>query len=106
MTTRPPIVDCEMLHPSLFADDIAAAVDFCVRTLGFTEAFRYGDPVRMAGLCLGDGLRDYSVRDLNGYYLTFGRRLSGSMAEGEPVEIERVDVPVRLEELSPRAGAT
>ena len=43
------------------------------------------------------GIRDYSIRDLNGYYLAFGHRLPSSMAEGEPLEIERVDVPVRLE---------
>jgi catechol 2,3-dioxygenase-like lactoylglutathione lyase family enzyme len=133
-----------MLHPSILADDIPAAVDFYVRKLGFTEAFTFGDPPTMAGVNLGEvqvflekgkpnpagsavyfivgdadelhdfqqaggvtivvppddrryGLRDYSVRDLNGYYLTFGHRLPGSMAEGEPLDIERVDVPVRLE---------
>ena len=40
------------------------------------------------------GLRDYTVRDLNGYYLTFGHYI---YSVGEPIEIERVDVPVRLE---------
>ncbi len=40
------------------------------------------------------GIRDYLVRDLNGYYLSFGHRLSHA---GPPVPIERVDVPVRLE---------
>ena len=40
------------------------------------------------------GLRDYSVRDLYGYVLTFGQYI---YTVGEPVEIERVDVPVRLE---------
>jgi catechol 2,3-dioxygenase-like lactoylglutathione lyase family enzyme len=39
-------------------------------------------------------LRDYSVRDLSGYYLSFGQQLFSS---GEPIEIERVDVPLRLE---------
>ncbi len=42
-------------------------------------------------------IRDYTVRDLHGYYLTFGRRLWTGMAEGPPIPIERVDVPVRLE---------
>lgn len=46
---------------------------------------------------LGDrawGLRDYSVRDRDGHALTFGHRLPSR----EPaLEIERVDVPVRLE---------
>lgn len=40
------------------------------------------------------GLRDYAVRDLNGYYLVFGHHL---MDPGPRVKIERVDVPVRLE---------
>ena len=40
------------------------------------------------------GLRDYTVRDLDGNRLTFGHRLPGR----EPsLAIERVDVPVRLE---------
>ena len=46
---------------------------------------------------LGDreyGIRDYTVRDLHGYYLTFGHPLFNV---GPAVEIERVDVPVRLE---------
>jgi catechol 2,3-dioxygenase-like lactoylglutathione lyase family enzyme len=39
-------------------------------------------------------LRDYRIRDLDGYELTFGHRLP----EAEPpLPIERVDVPVRLE---------
>ncbi len=40
------------------------------------------------------GLRDYSVRDLHGYRLTFGHYI---YTAGEPIVIERVDVPVRLE---------
>lgn len=40
------------------------------------------------------GIRDYSVRDLNGYQLAFGHHLLNA---GPPVKIERVDVPVRLE---------
>ena len=40
------------------------------------------------------GIRDYSVRDLNGYHLTFGHHL---MTAGPKITIERVDVPVRLE---------
>ncbi len=39
-------------------------------------------------------IRDYTVRDLNGYLLTFGHRLPSR----EPaLTIERIDVPVRLE---------
>ena len=40
------------------------------------------------------GLRDYGIRDLNGYELSFGHHLFNL---GPPIEIERVDVPVRLE---------
>jgi len=40
------------------------------------------------------GLRDYSVRDLNGYELAFGHQLFN---EGPAIKIERVDVPLRLE---------
>ena len=40
------------------------------------------------------GLRDYRVRDLYGYELVFGHHL---LNVGLPLEIERVDVPVRLE---------
>ncbi len=40
------------------------------------------------------GIRDYAVRDLNGYYLSFGHHLFNS---GPPIKIKRVDVPVRLE---------
>jgi catechol 2,3-dioxygenase-like lactoylglutathione lyase family enzyme len=40
------------------------------------------------------GLRDYRVRDLHGYELSFGHYI---YTVGEPVRIERVDVPVRLE---------
>ena len=40
------------------------------------------------------GIRDYSIRDLHGYYLTFGHNLFNA---GPKIPIERVDVPVRLE---------
>ena len=40
------------------------------------------------------GLRDYFVRDLLGYYFSFGHHLFNV---GPPIKIERVDVPVRLE---------
>jgi catechol 2,3-dioxygenase-like lactoylglutathione lyase family enzyme len=39
-------------------------------------------------------LRDYRIKDLNGYELVFGHRLLNA---GPPLKIERVDVPVRLE---------
>jgi catechol 2,3-dioxygenase-like lactoylglutathione lyase family enzyme len=40
------------------------------------------------------GLRDYSVRDLHGYELTFGHPVFNV---GPSIEIERVDIPVRVE---------
>ena len=40
------------------------------------------------------GIRDYGVRDLNGYLLSFGQHIFNT---GDPVGIERVDVHVRLE---------
>ena len=40
------------------------------------------------------GLRDYRVKDLNGYHLSFGHYIYNT---GPAVEIERVPVPVRLE---------
>jgi len=40
------------------------------------------------------GFRDYKVRDLDGYVLTFGHRLPEA---GPQIEIERVEVTVRLE---------
>jgi catechol 2,3-dioxygenase-like lactoylglutathione lyase family enzyme len=39
-------------------------------------------------------LRDYVMADLNGYRLIFGHNIFNV---GEPIPIERVDVPVRLE---------
>ena len=46
------------------------------------------------------GLRDYGIRDLNGYRLSFGHPI---YTTGEPIEIERVDVAVRLEARLARA---
>lgn len=40
------------------------------------------------------GIRDYTVRDLYGYYLVFGHHLLNA---GPKIKIERVSVPVRLE---------
>ena len=40
------------------------------------------------------GIRDYSVKDLHGYRLSFGHRIS---MRAPALQIERVDVPVRLE---------
>jgi len=40
------------------------------------------------------GIRDYQVRDGNGYRLGFGHHI---FSTGEQIPVERVDVPVRLE---------
>ena len=40
------------------------------------------------------GIRDYGVLDNNGHHLSFGQYI---FSQGEPIVIERVDVPVRLE---------
>lgn len=40
------------------------------------------------------GIRDYTIRDLHGHYLTFGHPIFHA---GPKTKIERVDVPVRLE---------
>ncbi len=134
-------VDCAYHHTELAVPDVAAAVEFYTRKLGFFTAFTYGDPPTIAGVNLdkvqiflvkgsatptscamyfvvgnadelfafhrgngvevlaqpGDreyGLRDYAIRDLNGYRVSFGHHLFNA---GEPIMIDRVDVPVRLE---------
>jgi catechol 2,3-dioxygenase-like lactoylglutathione lyase family enzyme len=122
---------------------VQAAADYYVDKLGFRLGFKWGDPLQMAGVDLGNvsihlvrssgapgshhadlyfvvgdadelyefqlaqgveireppgdreyGLRDFRVNDPYGNGLGFGHRLVG---HGEPLEIERVDVPVRLE---------
>lgn len=139
--SAPPIVDCEQLHAGLAVKDIATAVEFYTKKLGFTQAFLWGDPPTFAGVNLGKvqmflqkgtpdpngcvvyflvgdadqlyefhraqgvevaepiadrpyGIRDYVVRDLHGYYLSFGHHLFNL---GPPIKIQRVEVPVRLE---------
>lgn len=141
--TKPaaPQVDCEQHHPSLMVSEVATAVEFYTKKLGFHLGFTVGEPPSFAGVQLdrvqiflelgvpspqgcslyfvvGDAdelhefhrasgveileapadrsysLRDYTVRDPYGYRLTFGHRLWNA---DPPLEIERVDVPVRLE---------
>lgn len=137
----PPIVECEIQHPSISVPDVAAAAEFYATCLGFRQGFIWGDPPSIAGMNLGQvqifleleppnptgitlyfvvgnadelfeyhrargvevvheptdqhyGLRDYRIRDLNGYQLGFGHHLFSAVP---PISIERVDVPVRLE---------
>jgi catechol 2,3-dioxygenase-like lactoylglutathione lyase family enzyme len=138
-----PIVDCEQTHAGLVVRDVAAAVDFYEKRLGFECAFTWGEPPTFAGVNLGKvqlflqsgtphpnpngpaayflvgdadelhdfhrrngveiahaigdrpyGIRDYVVRDLDGYLLVFGHHL---LNVGPAIAIERVDVPVRIE---------
>ena len=58
--------------------------------------FHRGNGVEIAQE-IGDreyGIRDYVVRDLHGYLLSFGHHLFNA---GPPIKIQRVDVAVRLE---------
>jgi catechol 2,3-dioxygenase-like lactoylglutathione lyase family enzyme len=136
-----PPVQCTRLNPTLRVRDVARAIDFYTSRLGFRLGFTWGDPLRMAGLNLGEvqiflqqgdpgpvpaqvyfvvddadalhayqaangvqvlrapadqpyELRDYTVADLDGNELAFGHYKPSR----EPaLEIDRVDVPVRLE---------
>ncbi len=138
-----PFIECEQTHAGLAVSDLAAALEFYTKKLGFQQAFTWGEPPAFAGVNLGKaqmflaagtstpspdtgavyflvgdadalyefhrrngveiaqeigdrpyGIRDYTVRDLNRYYLVFGHHLLNA---GPPVKIERVGVPVRLE---------
>jgi catechol 2,3-dioxygenase-like lactoylglutathione lyase family enzyme len=129
------------VHPTLFVRDLATALDYYTRKLGFRFDFDWGDPPTFAGISLdkvqmflaqgdpnpagcqvffavGDAdelhalhrrngvkilcpptdrawaIRDYEVEDADGHRLIFGHYIPVT----EPkLEIERVDVPVRLE---------
>ena len=72
------------------------ALFFVVGDADELHAFHEANGVQIVE-SLGDreyGLRDYSIRDKDGYALTFGHYIYNM---GEPIEIERVEVPVRLE---------
>jgi catechol 2,3-dioxygenase-like lactoylglutathione lyase family enzyme len=139
-TSAPP-VDCTRLNPTLRVRDVARASDFYTARLGFRLGFRWGEPLRFAGMNFGEvqlflqqgepgtvpaqvyfvvddadalhayqaaqgvtvlrapadqeyELRDYTVADLDGNELTFGHYTPSRVPA---LEIERVEVPVRLE---------
>lgn len=141
MRAAAPKIECEIHHASLLVPDVPAAMKFYTGSLGFTEAFLWGDPPAFGGVDLGKvriflrqgihsgqadivffivgdadelhdwhrangveiveppgdrewGLRDYEIRDPWGNILVFGHPIYN---QGPPIEIERVDVPVRLE---------
>src|SRR5262245_15836609 len=56
MTAPFPKVDCERMHPELPVNDVAAAVDFYTKKLGFSVGFTWPEdgPSTMAGVNLGD----------------------------------------------------
>ena len=49
----PPPVECEQVHPGLTVSDIAIALEFYTKKLGFATAFTWGDPATFAGVNLG-----------------------------------------------------
>jgi len=54
VTSTPPQVDCERLHPGLPVPDVLAAAAFYTEKLGFTLGFTWGEPPTMAGVNLGE----------------------------------------------------
>lgn len=141
MSDSAPPVECTRINPTVRVRDVARAIDFYTSRLAFRLGFTWGEPLRFAGVNLGEvqlflqqgdpgavpaqvyfvvddadalhdyqarqgaqvlrppadqayELRDYTVADLDGNELTFGHYKPSR----EPaLEIERVDVPVRLE---------
>ncbi|HMB81168.1 MAG TPA: VOC family protein [Vicinamibacterales bacterium] len=74
----------------------AAAAYFLVSNADQLYEFHRANGVEIA-VAIDDrpyAIRDYTVRDLDGYYLVFGQHLLNA---GPPIAIERVAVPVRLE---------
>ncbi|NYF52810.1 VOC family protein [Tunturiibacter gelidoferens] len=47
-------VPVDTLLPHIFYRDLAAAIDWLTKTLGFAEHYRYGDPLSGAQMHLGD----------------------------------------------------
>ena len=52
--STPPFVECERTQTCLAVGDLAAAIDFYVKKLGFRFGFTFGEPARFAGLNLGN----------------------------------------------------
>jgi catechol 2,3-dioxygenase-like lactoylglutathione lyase family enzyme len=74
----------------------ACSVSFVVGDADELLEYQRGKGVEIV-VPIGDrvyGLRDYRVRDLYGYELSFGHHLYNT---GPRIEIERVEVPVRIE---------
>ena len=52
MSESLPFIECEQVHAGLAVGDLAAAIDFYTKKLGFTLAFTWGDPPTFAGVNL------------------------------------------------------
>ena len=50
----PPFIECERTQTCLAVGDLAAAIDFYVKKLGFRFGFTFGEPASFAGLNLGN----------------------------------------------------
>jgi catechol 2,3-dioxygenase-like lactoylglutathione lyase family enzyme len=86
----------QMLLQKGTPDPNGCCVYFLVGDADVLYEFHRGNGVEVARE-IGDReyeIRDYVVRDLNGYHLSFGHHLLNA---GPPIKIDRVDVPVRLE---------
>jgi catechol 2,3-dioxygenase-like lactoylglutathione lyase family enzyme len=51
---NPISVECEHIHPGLVVTDIQTAIEFYVEKLGFQLGFTWGEPLRFAGVNLGN----------------------------------------------------
>src|SRR5688572_33137216 len=47
-----PRIDCERQHPILAVPNVAAAIEFYTKKLGFTVGFTVGEPATFAGVNL------------------------------------------------------
>ena len=47
-----PGIECEQIHAGLAMTDIATAVEFYTKKLGFQHAFNWGEPPTFAGVNL------------------------------------------------------
>jgi catechol 2,3-dioxygenase-like lactoylglutathione lyase family enzyme len=48
-----PFIECDQIHAGLAVSDIATAIEFYVKKLGFEQAFTWGEPPTFAGVNLG-----------------------------------------------------
>lgn len=98
----PTFAGVNLGHTQMFLDKGPAAPSTtCAAYFVVGDADELHDFHRANGVEIAQGIddreyaiRDYTIRDLNGYYLCFGHHL---LTAGPPIKIERVDVPVRLE---------